>query len=248
MAQNNEQTNDVALENAGSVSSDLESKFERKETPAQSPDGALRKGDADEPVSQTRSLPGGQSDNNSRGTEKGRVEYRNCDPSHASKRLKDWSPLSKVGSGHEKPGGGRMIGYESSRLLRELAEWTEMRTRISETYVRLGSYCNDAVAVFGCSESDTSEFHTAPKELRVILENCLAADALPEDAAPHLPTVNKIRQNLLDSLQQRLKDEASDEESDEGPDWRFFEPPANQINGGRPVYQVKGNPRPKPRP
>ncbi|KAJ8514254.1 hypothetical protein ONZ45_g8181 [Pleurotus djamor] len=149
-------------------------------------------------------------------------ERQPCDPSYASKRLKDWSPPSKgelVREGHgdrHMPSKGIVtarIEFEFEQLLSELDEWGELRTRISETYIRLGSHFNKAIEAFGLSDSETSELHTVPEELRAVLETCLATDAVPEDVVErHRSTLSDMRDQLLEALQKRRKEQPEDED------------------------------------
>ncbi|KAJ8496423.1 hypothetical protein ONZ45_g12459 [Pleurotus djamor] len=214
--------------------------------------------DGDEPDthSESSSADGGEDE---QGTPEEINERQPYDPSYASKRLKDWSPPSKSEPIREGHGNRYMpskrlvsvrIGSEFEQLLRELDEWGELRTRISETYIRLGLQCNNAVAAFGCSDSDLSELHTVPEELRAVLEICLAEDAIPEDVERHRSALRDMRDKLREALQKRcqVQPEGDVPQKEAPSNYGGFEPPVNQTNGGRLVQLVSGKPRPRPRP
>ncbi|KAK7687293.1 hypothetical protein QCA50_009798 [Cerrena zonata] len=89
------------------------------------------------------------------------------------------------------------------QLLESLTQWSKglaTESQVSDVYVRLGNDFNAAVAAFAAFNIDMAELLSVPDDLRIILEQCLAEDATPENLEIYLPDVRKIITNLLQGL------------------------------------------------
>ncbi|KAH8797640.1 actin interacting protein 3-domain-containing protein [Flagelloscypha sp. PMI_526] len=112
---------------------------------------------------------------------------------------------SRQASNPSMPGSTRSRDHPAveSALLESLTQWSQLKIdegAVSDVYVRLGNDFNAAVQAFASFSIDMGELATAPDDLRVVLEQCLAEDATPENLEIYLPTVWGIITNLRQGL------------------------------------------------
>jgi len=95
----------------------------------------------------------------------------------------------------------------STKRLREiLAQWSIGRateSQVSDVFVETATEFNSTMHAFSYHRIDLSEIHSFPKELRTILENCLAEDPSPQVLEIFMPQVRQVLYKLLKALQAR---------------------------------------------
>ncbi|KZT25157.1 hypothetical protein NEOLEDRAFT_1093001 [Neolentinus lepideus HHB14362 ss-1] len=97
----------------------------------------------------------------------------------------------------------------TKRLQEILRQWSLMQaseTQVSDVYVQLGNEFNIMVTAFARYNIDMSDVYAVPKELRTVLEQCLAEDPSQQVLEQHMPTVRQILYNLLEGLKSKQND------------------------------------------
>jgi len=87
-----------------------------------------------------------------------------------------------------------------------LSQWSvgqASETQVSDIYVQIGTNFNATIHAFAYHRIDLSDIHSVPKELRTVLEQCLAEDPSPQVLAMYMPEVRQVLYKLLQGLQQR---------------------------------------------
>ncbi|TFK51972.1 hypothetical protein OE88DRAFT_1658715 [Heliocybe sulcata] len=97
----------------------------------------------------------------------------------------------------------------TKRLQEVLRQWSVAQvseTQVSDVYVQLGNEFNIMVTAFARYNIDMSDVYAVPKELRNVLEQCLAEDPSPQVLGQYMPTVRQIIYNLLEGLKSKQED------------------------------------------
>ncbi|TFK67142.1 hypothetical protein BDN72DRAFT_915278 [Pluteus cervinus] len=92
---------------------------------------------------------------------------------------------------------------ELQECLREWSVGEASEGKVSDVYVRIGTNLNSTIQAFAFHKIDLSEILSVPKELRTVLEQCLAEDESPEVLDGYLPAIRQILYRLLEALQAR---------------------------------------------
>lgn len=79
-------------------------------------------------------------------------------------------------------------------------------TQVSDVYVQLGNEFNTMVTAFARHNIDMSEIYAVPRELRAVLEQCLAEDPSPQVLEQYMPAVRTILYHLLEGLKNKQND------------------------------------------
>ncbi|KAJ7153470.1 hypothetical protein C8R43DRAFT_1002115 [Mycena crocata] len=100
----------------------------------------------------------------------------------------------------------RNLLLSTKELQKSLTQWSLgqiSETQVSDVYVQIGTDFNTAIQAFAYHRIDLSDIHSVPKELRTVLEQCLAEEPSPEVLAMFMPDVRQILFKLLRGLQSR---------------------------------------------
>ncbi|KAJ3496762.1 hypothetical protein NLJ89_g10440 [Agrocybe chaxingu] len=73
----------------------------------------------------------------------------------------------------------------------------------SDVYARMTNDFNVVVAVFRRLDIDASDVVSIPDDLRMVLEECLAEEATPENLAFYQPRVREVITKLLQGLRNK---------------------------------------------
>ncbi|KAJ7457057.1 hypothetical protein FB451DRAFT_1047753 [Mycena latifolia] len=104
------------------------------------------------------------------------------------------------------PAAVRSLLLATKDLTKALTQWSRgqaSETHVSDVYVQIGTDFNNTVQAFAHHRIDLSDIHSVPKELRTVLEQCLAEDPSPEVLALFMPGVKAVLVKLLRGLQAR---------------------------------------------
>ncbi|KAJ6625957.1 hypothetical protein B0H10DRAFT_1999640 [Mycena sp. CBHHK59/15] len=104
------------------------------------------------------------------------------------------------------PTAVRNLLLATKQLQKTLTEWSlgqVSETQVSDVYVQIGTDFNTTIQAFAYHRIDMSDIHSVPKELRAVLEQCLAEDPSPETLAMFMPEVRQVLFKLLRGLQAR---------------------------------------------
>ncbi|KAJ7161081.1 hypothetical protein C8R46DRAFT_905243 [Mycena filopes] len=102
------------------------------------------------------------------------------------------------------PTAVRNLLLSTKDLQKALSQWSVGRaseTQVSDVYVQIGTDFNACIAAFAYHRIDLSDIHSVPKDLRTVLEQCLAEEPSPEVLAMFAPDVRQIIVRLLRGLQ-----------------------------------------------
>ncbi|KAJ7593131.1 hypothetical protein C8J56DRAFT_930460 [Mycena floridula] len=92
---------------------------------------------------------------------------------------------------------------EMQNVLHQWGRGEATETVVSDQYVQLCSQFNTTVHAFAFHKIDVSEIHSVPRELRAVLEQCLAEDPSPVTLALFMPDVRRAIWKMLKGLQLR---------------------------------------------
>ncbi|KAJ7042988.1 hypothetical protein C8F04DRAFT_1075630 [Mycena alexandri] len=104
------------------------------------------------------------------------------------------------------PTAVRNLLLSTKDLTKTLTQWSVgqvSETQVSDVYVQIGTDFNAAIQAFANWRIDLSDIHSVPKDLRTVLEQCLAEDPSPEVLAMFMPEVRQIIVRLLRGLQSK---------------------------------------------
>jgi hypothetical protein len=119
-----------------------------------------------------------------------------------------WSNFSRVTSRApgDVPSAVRNLLLSMKQLQETLKHWSvgqATETQVSDVYVQIGTDFNATVHAFSYHKIDLSDIHSIPKDLRNVLEQCLAEDPSPDILAMFMPQVRQVLYRLLRGLQAR---------------------------------------------
>ncbi|KIK55282.1 hypothetical protein GYMLUDRAFT_48006 [Collybiopsis luxurians FD-317 M1] len=119
-----------------------------------------------------------------------------------------WSHLPRVSSRTpgDVPSAVRNLLLSMKQLQDILKHWSvgqASETQVSDVYVQIGTDFNATVHAFAYHKIDLSDIHSIPKDLRNVLEQCLAEDPSPQILAVFMPQVRQVLYRLLRGLQAR---------------------------------------------
>jgi hypothetical protein len=119
----------------------------------------------------------------------------------------------------------RNLLLSTKQLQDALTQWSNglaTETQVSDVYVQIGTQFNTTIHAFAYHKIDLryashtqqlsfsatynpppSDIHSIPKELRSVLEQCLAEDPSPQTLSVFMPEVRQILYKLLRGLQVR---------------------------------------------
>jgi hypothetical protein len=121
------------------------------------------------------------------------------------------------------PAAVRALLLSTKQLQKSLTQWSVgqvSETQVSDVYVQIGTDFNNTIQAFAyhridlrcvalpqsCAIADASshsDIHSVPKDLRTVLEQCLAEDPSPEVLAMFMPDVKQVLVKLLRGLRSR---------------------------------------------
>jgi len=104
------------------------------------------------------------------------------------------------------PTAVRNLLLSTKELQKILTQWSlgqVSETQVSDVYVQIGTDFNTAIQAFAYHRIELSEIHSVPKELRTVLEQCLAEDPSPQVLAMFMPEVRQVLFKLLRGLQSK---------------------------------------------
>ncbi|KAF9264012.1 hypothetical protein L218DRAFT_926823 [Marasmius fiardii PR-910] len=104
------------------------------------------------------------------------------------------------------PAAVRNLLLSMKQLQETLRQWSvgqASESRVSDVYVQIGTDFNTTMHAFAYHHIDLSEIHSIPKDLRTVLEQCLAENPSPEVLATFMPEVRKVLYRLLKGLNSR---------------------------------------------
>ncbi|TFK39555.1 hypothetical protein BDQ12DRAFT_603953, partial [Crucibulum laeve] len=141
--------------------------------------------------------------------------YTMYQPSHSSRASSSsasttnssnwyWNQASK--NPGDVPTAVRSLLNSTKRLQETLRLWSTgqaSETQVSDIFVTIGTEFNSTVHAFAYHKIDLSDIHSIPKELREVLEQCLAEDPSPQVLDIFMPSVRQILYKLLKGLQSR---------------------------------------------
>ncbi|KAJ6554448.1 hypothetical protein B0H19DRAFT_1210843 [Mycena capillaripes] len=104
------------------------------------------------------------------------------------------------------PTAVRNLLLSTKELQKILTQWSlgqVSETQVSDVYVQIGTDFNTAIQAFAYHRIELNDVHSVPKELRTVLEQCLAEDPSPEALAMFMPEVRQVLFKLLKGLQSK---------------------------------------------
>ncbi|KAJ7607492.1 hypothetical protein FB45DRAFT_947776 [Roridomyces roridus] len=104
------------------------------------------------------------------------------------------------------PTAVRNLLLSTKQLQQALSQWSLgqfTETQVSDIYVQVGTDFNSTIQAFAQHRIDLSEIYSVPKELRDVLEQCLAEDPSPEVLASFMPDIRRVLVMLLRGLQSK---------------------------------------------
>ncbi|KAJ7730233.1 hypothetical protein DFH07DRAFT_174475 [Mycena maculata] len=104
------------------------------------------------------------------------------------------------------PTAVRNLLLSTKQLQKSLTLWSVgqvSETQVSDVYVQIGTDFNTAIQAFAYHRIDLSDIYSVPKDLRTVLEQCLAEDPSPEVLAMFMPAVRQVLVTLLRGLQSK---------------------------------------------
>ncbi|KAG7093274.1 hypothetical protein E1B28_006957 [Marasmius oreades] len=104
------------------------------------------------------------------------------------------------------PAAVRNLLLSMKKLQETLRQWSighASESQVSDVYVQIGTDFNTTMHAFAHHHIDLSDIHSIPKDLRTVLEQCLAEDPSPNVLALFMPEVRKVLYRLLKGLNSR---------------------------------------------
>ncbi|KAE9405303.1 hypothetical protein BT96DRAFT_812434 [Gymnopus androsaceus JB14] len=104
------------------------------------------------------------------------------------------------------PSTVRNLLLSMKQLQDTLKHWSvnqATEAQVSDVYVQIGTDFNATVNAFAYHKIDLSDIYSIPKDLRTVLEQCLAEDPSPQVLAVFMPQVRQVLYRLLRGLQAR---------------------------------------------
>jgi hypothetical protein len=133
-------------------------------------------------------------------------------------------PSSAASRPLDVPSAVQALLLSTKKLHEVLERWSTARASdgdVSDVYVQIGHDFNAVIAAFAHYSIDLtyvpppfvffflfintnhSDLHTIPTDLRVVLESCLSEDPSPQQVASCMPHLRKVLYKLLKGLQAR---------------------------------------------
>jgi len=112
----------------------------------------------------------------------------------------------RVGTPGDVSTAVRNLLLSTKQLQKALTQWSRgevSETHVSDVYVQIGTDFNTAIQAFAYHRIDLSDIHAVPKDLRTVLEQCLAEDPSPKVLAMFMPDVKRVLVTLLRGLQSK---------------------------------------------
>jgi len=122
--------------------------------------------------------------------------------------MNGWSRKSPRSAG-DVPTAVKNLLVATKQLQEVLTLWSVQRateTDVSNNYVTVGTEFNETVNAFAYHKIRLNEIHSVPRDLRIVLEQCLGEDPSPQILDQYMPEVRQILCTLLQGL--RSKQEA----------------------------------------
>ncbi|KAF5372240.1 hypothetical protein D9758_005065 [Tetrapyrgos nigripes] len=104
------------------------------------------------------------------------------------------------------PSTVRNLLLSTKELQDTLRRWSvnqATETQVSDVFVQIGTDFNATIHAFAYHRIELSDIHSFPKDLRTVLEQCLAEDPSPQMLSHFMPEVRQILARLLRGLQSR---------------------------------------------
>ncbi|KAL0581770.1 hypothetical protein V5O48_000247 [Marasmius crinis-equi] len=104
------------------------------------------------------------------------------------------------------PAAVRNLLLSMKQLQEVLRQWSIAQAsegQVSDVYVQIGTDFNTTMHAFAYHQIDLSDIHSIPKDLRIVLEQCLAEDPSPDVLATFMPEVRRVLYRLLRGLNSR---------------------------------------------
>ncbi|THU77064.1 hypothetical protein K435DRAFT_703224 [Dendrothele bispora CBS 962.96] len=104
------------------------------------------------------------------------------------------------------PSAVRNLLLSTKELQETLRRWSiaqATETQVSDVYVQIGTDFNATIHAFAHHRIELNDIHSFPKELRTVLEQCLAEDPSPDVLSQFMPEVRRVLSKLLRGLQAR---------------------------------------------
>ncbi|KAK1220207.1 hypothetical protein PQX77_017027 [Marasmius sp. AFHP31] len=101
------------------------------------------------------------------------------------------------------PAAVRNLLLSMKQLQEVLRQWSVGQAtegQVSDIYVRIGTDFNTTTHAFNYHHLDLSELYSIPKDLRTVLEQCLAEDPSPDVLNAFMPEVRRVLYRLLSGL------------------------------------------------
>ncbi|KAF9072366.1 hypothetical protein BDP27DRAFT_1217713 [Rhodocollybia butyracea] len=102
------------------------------------------------------------------------------------------------------PSAVRNLLLSMKQLQDVLKRWSVSQaseSQVSDVYVQIGTDFNTTMHAFSYHKIDLSDIHSVPKDLRVVLEQCLAEDPSPQVLNVFMPQIRQVLYRLLHGLQ-----------------------------------------------